>query len=105
MMEEREVRTEQKSFATRVKTRLTNGAASFTEPLVVLRGQREATVYGCRKILLYTPPEIRLRMRKKHLCILGEGLCCTSFSGGTVTVEGKIDAIRYVRETEERIEA
>ncbi len=65
------------------------------EPLIVLRGQHELTVYGCRKILLYTPPEIRLSMRKRQLCIFGKALSCTSFSGGAVTVEGMIEAIRY----------
>ena len=71
------------------------------ETMVVLHGEREAIVYGCRKILLYSSPEIRLSVRKKQLCVLGRDLSCSSFSGGTVTVEGKIEEIRYEAVREE----
>ena len=65
------------------------------EPTVVLCGDREAVVYGCRRILLYTTEEIRFLIRKRCVCVLGEELVCSSFSGGTVTVEGRILSIRY----------
>ena len=74
------------------------------EPLTVMRGGREVVVYGCRKILLYTPGEIRLAVKKQCLCVCGEALFCTSFSGGAVTVEGKIEAIRYGDAVAERRE-
>ena len=68
----------------------------FFEALTVMRGDREVVVYGCKKILLYTPQEIRLAIKKQCLCVCGADLFCTSISGGAVTVEGRIAAIRYL---------
>ena len=63
--------------------------------LVVLRGQRAVTVYGCRKILSYSPCEIRLCVEKCELSVIGEALLCTCFSAGSATVEGYIGGIFY----------
>ena len=63
--------------------------------LVVLRGDREAVVYGCRKILYYGEREIRLSVGRCPLFVKGERLYCSSFSGGAVTVEGEIRLIGY----------
>ena len=63
---------------------------------VVLCGERRVIVYSCQKILFYSPCEIRLLVAKRALSVLGERLYCSSFSGGTVTVEGRIDTVRYV---------
>ena len=63
---------------------------------VVLSGQRSVTVYSCQKILFYSPCEIRLLVAKRALSVVGERLYCSSFTGGTVTVEGKIGAVRFV---------
>ena len=98
-----EKKEDRSSIFSRVSRRavIKNG---FFEPLVVIRGQGEMTVYGCRKILLYTPQEIRLSLRKRSFCITGESLCCTSFSGGAVTVEGRIESVRYEKTVTERKE-
>lgn len=98
------MRSEKESSPTRHKKEhsVINSLSLPFETMVVLRGQSELTVYGCKKILLYTKPEIRLSMPKKQLCILGEDLLCTSFTGGAVTVEGKIEAVRYERIERER---
>lgn len=63
--------------------------------MVVMRGQSGVTVYGCRKILLYSPCEIRLRVGKKELSVLGKNLFCTCFSAGSVTVEGQVSGVLY----------
>ena len=63
--------------------------------LVVMRGQNSVTVYGCRRILLYSPCEIRLRVGRRALSVMGEGLFCTCFSAGSVTVEGQIQGVLY----------
>ena len=68
--------------------------------MVVLHGAREATVYGCRRILRYGTEEICLAMYRKILCVSGERLICTSFSGGTITIEGEIRALQYRTKTE-----
>ena len=63
--------------------------------LIVMQGTYRATVYGCHKILLYSPCEIRLLSRKRVVSVLGEGLYCAAFSAGTVTVVGKITGVSY----------
>ena len=63
--------------------------------MVVMRGGRGATVYGCQKILYYSPREIRLGVGKRTLSVVGEGLYCAAFGSGTVTVEGCVMGVRY----------
>ena len=63
--------------------------------MIVLRGRRGATVYGCRKILLYTPNKITFRLCKEVLSVCGEDLYCTSFSSGAVSLEGKIGVVCF----------
>lgn len=65
------------------------------EGLVVLRGESTMTVRGCRRILLYSNTLIRLRMRRRVLCVEGSALCCTSFSGGVIMLAGRIVSVRY----------
>ena len=60
-----------------------------------VEGKRRVTVYGCRKILVYSPREIRLQLAKEELGVVGEGLYCSSFSAGIVTVEGVIGGVLY----------
>ena len=71
------------------------GGGGNCSALMVLRGDREATVYACRKILVYTPCEIRLLAAGRPVSVQGTDLFCTSFSGGTVTVRGRITGVCY----------
>ncbi len=63
--------------------------------LIILRGRCGATVYGCRRILHYSPREIRLDAGKTGVSVAGERLYCASFTGGTVNVEGRVELVRY----------
>lgn len=63
--------------------------------LIVLAGETRATLYGCRRILLYSPTEIRLCIGTREVSLTGEGLLCTCFSAGSVTVEGHIRSVQY----------
>ena len=83
------------SIKERLSARYGSHAARQRGGMVVLHGQRAVTVYGCRKILSYSPWEIRLCVEKRELSVLGEGLLCTCFSSGSATVEGKIDGVLY----------
>ncbi|MBQ8311185.1 MAG: YabP/YqfC family sporulation protein [Clostridia bacterium] len=65
--------------------------------IAVLNGERQATVYGCRRILRYEPTRICLERVHGRICVWGEGLICTAFSAGCVTVEGEIGGVRYCR--------
>ena len=86
-----------KSHSMKKSLALRYGANRYMQnrELTVLRGQRSVTVYGCKKILLYSPCEIRLCVEKKELSVLGEHLFCTCFSAGSVTVQGKIFGVMY----------
>lgn len=64
--------------------------------LLQLYGEHSVIAYGCRRILLYTQEEIQLlRGKDTVLRILGDGLCCTCFSAGAVTVQGRIRGVLF----------
>ncbi len=63
---------------------------------VLLRGRVGATVYGCRKILRYSPEEILLLCIKEAISIRGEGLYCRAFSAGTVEIKGRLDHVNFL---------
>lgn len=60
---------------------------------VVLYGNRRVTVRGCRRILGYSPVEIRLQMKHRRVTVRGEGLICSCFSGGCTTLQGMISGV------------
>ena len=62
---------------------------------MTIEGQRRVTIYGCRRIVVYSPLEIRLMLAKEEISVIGETLYCSSFSAGTVTVEGNIGGVLY----------
>ena len=74
-----------------------------TDEMIVLRGQRSVTVYGCQRILLYSPERICLRVGKKRAVILGKKLIFASLSNGSVTVVGVIAGVSF--EKNELVEA
>ena len=61
-----------------------------TGETVALYGDRRVTVWGCRRILGYSPKEIRLQMKHRRVIVRGEGLICSCFSGGCTTLQGLI---------------
>lgn len=63
---------------------------------MTVSGREAVTVNGCRRILTYGDTRIRLAVgRDEALCIEGGGLLCTAFRAGCVTVEGRIDCLRF----------
>ncbi len=60
-----------------------------------LRGRHTLTVHGCRRIVDFSPTEIRLALPNTHLVIGGERLICTSYLAGAVGIEGCICCIRF----------
>lgn len=68
--------------------------------ITVIYGDRRMTVQGCKKILAYAPSEIRLQLKNRVLCVRGEGLACSSFSGGCTTLEGLILSVHYEKSNE-----
>ena len=65
---------------------------SFT---VEMRGRELLFMQGCRGIVKYSKEEIILAAKGFFVSIKGNGLICTSYYGGTVTVEGKVNNIDF----------
>ena len=89
-MEERKDKRE--GLTTRLAKRY---AQPSSKDMVILHGQASATVYGCSRILIYTPERISLKVGRQLLTLCGHELFCAAFTGGTVTVKGKILAVKY----------
>ena len=60
-----------------------------------MRGTRELMVRECRHIIHYADEEIKLALKEYVLAIKGDGLYCTSYAGGAVCVEGRIDELKF----------
>ena len=83
------------------KSRLPIGELVSQGEVIVMYGDRRMTVQGCRKILAYSPTEIRLQLKYRRLCVRGEALGCSAFSGGCTTLQGRIASV-FFEETERR---
>lgn len=90
----RENKAQKESLRRRLATRYGNVANAQGET-VILRGRRGVTVYGCRRILSYAPCEIKLSLGRVSVTVMGKELYCSSFSSGTVSVEGKVHGVIY----------
>lgn len=65
------------------------------EVRVELRGKNQLFVYGCRRIVTYSPTLISLAVKGDELCVEGERLICTSYYGGAVSIEGVIISVSF----------
>lgn len=73
-----------------------------TGEMAVLYGDRRITVQGCKKILAYSPMEIRLQLKNSILAVRGSGLICSCFSGGCTTLQGQILCVEYQKKGEKK---
>lgn len=71
-------------------------ASEQVKNVVVMQGECAVTVYGCQRILQYSPCEIRLSLGRRALSVTGTRLFCPSFSAGTVTVKGCVVGVCFV---------
>lgn len=62
---------------------------------VEIRSQTVMTVKGCGKILLYTPEEIRIELKKGYLSVCGKRLACTSYYANAVAIDGCIRCVSF----------
>lgn len=65
---------------------------------VEMRGRGLLFLQGCKRIIKYSPEEMILAAKGFDVSIKGERLVCTTYYGGTVTVEGRIDKIDFAAE-------
>ena len=80
-----------------VRGMLSEGIEPFLTDTAVLRGESGASVYGCRRILHYSPTRICLSLGKRRITVRGEEMLCTSFCGGCVTVRGRVEGIFFCK--------
>lgn len=87
----------EKHASVRERVRFKYGATAdlLRGDTAVLRGTHGAVIYGCRKILFYAPHAICFCTVTDRICVYGDALICTSFTAGSVTVEGRIVGLRY----------
>ncbi len=70
------------------------------EVRVELRGRNTMFLCGCRRISNYSPKLIVFEIKGGRVGIFGEGLICTSYHAGTVSVEGYISSVRFLEDGE-----
>lgn len=65
---------------------------------VEIRGGKAVNIYGCGRILGYTPQNIRVELVDKVLSVCGEGIVCVSYSAGEIGLEGDIYTVSFEEE-------
>lgn len=63
--------------------------------LVSIRGRSSLSVSGSTSIILYTPDEIRLSMKRGILAVKGTGLVCISYNSTEIKIEGRINSVSF----------
>ena len=67
---------------------------------VEIRGRNCVRVRGCRKIMVYSPTKVVLKMKRDILCVGGKRLSCLTYFAGAISVEGIIDSVSFLRQCE-----
>ena len=67
-------------------------------PVYVIRGTREAEIWGCAGILEYGSGRVRLAMERGEATVTGENLTLEDFEDGILTVRGVIEGIAFGEE-------
>ena len=70
---------------------------------IELRGRNQLVVRGCRRIVVYTPTKIILKLKRELLEVCGKRLSCITYLAGAVTVEGLVDSVAFLRGEREEI--
>ncbi len=77
-----------------VKAELSSDAL-VGEARIELRGRNLLFIQGCRRILKYSPRHMILEVKGDRVSVKGERLVCTSYHGGTVSVEGLVSFVGF----------
>lgn len=62
---------------------------------VDLRGRNSLTVHGCRRILDFSPCEIKLELEDAILTVCGCRLICTAYLSDAVGVDGYVCSLTF----------
>ena len=60
-----------------------------------LKGNFEATVYGCSKVMDYSDNTVILAVNNQNIVIEGSHLVLCDFTAGAISVVGTIDSVRF----------
>ena len=94
--EKRENRTKGRSFAEWLAVKLDIPADLTGDGLRLdMRGRHTLTVHGCKRILNFTPCEVRLALEDSTLTVSGQRLICTAYLAGAVGIEGLVCGISF----------
>ena len=63
--------------------------------LITIRGRTALSVSGSSSIILYTPEEIRLSMKRGRLSVKGTCLACISYNSTEISIEGHINSVSF----------
>lgn len=55
---------------------------------------------GVRRILQYGDTEMRFAVRDGRVGIVGQGLCCTAYDAGCVSIDGRVTGVFFLEEGE-----
>ena len=66
--------------------------------LISIRGRESLSVSGSTGILLYSPTQIKLSLRRGMLSVSGCRLVCTSYNAEELSIDGKIDSVSFLEE-------
>ena len=77
-----------------VKTELPSDALCG-EVRVEMRGRNLVFLSGCRRIIKYSAEEMILAVKGDLLSVKGTRLICSSYHGGTVSIEGSISSVSF----------
>ena len=68
------------------------------ECMIELHGRNYLGIHGSGRILVYTPEEIKIELRKDCLRIRGKRLYCASYYKNSVCIDGQISDISFCEE-------
>ena len=86
----------QNSFIRRIESKLDIPCDIINEIAIDIRGRNNITIKGCKKILLYTLHEVRIKLRGETLCIIGENLYCTAYHSQVIEIDGYIYSVSFL---------
>jgi len=69
------------------------GAVTYENFTVTVENGKRVFIDGCRSIMKYETDCVRIRLYKRSVSVLGEGLKLTSFSQRELCISGRISSV------------
>ena len=83
-----------------IKTELPSDLLSG-ELRIEIRGRNTLLLHGCRRILKYSPEEMIMAVKGDRVSVRGRRLVCTTYHGGTVTLDGVVESVIFLCDKED----